>query len=305
MRILRTAAAVILLTFALAGCDRIPFLKAPVKQTKSESAPPVGKVTVAKVGSYYITLDDLNKEIENYNGLVTAQGIGTKIETKAQKLAYLKEELVRKYVLYQEALDRRVLEKSESLQKALENAKISLLVTDLLREEIAKIDVSSQEIEKFYNDNKDSLKEPEQRKVREIMVPTEEEAKQVNIQLFQGGDFAALATQYSKAATAAKGGDVGWVSLELNPKKRIRFDKFYEVVFSQDAGSISSYFKGPEGFYIVKVEEIKKPEPKSLSELWDNIKSYLLLDKQQKAISALSAKIEGETKVEIYEGKVE
>ena len=50
---------------------------------------------------------------------------------------------------------------------------------------------------------------------------------------------------------------------------------------------------------------IKKSETKSLSDLWDNIRSYLLYQKQQKAIEELANKLSGEIKVEVYEGKVE
>jgi len=286
------------------GCEKIPFLAGkPAKPISVQ--PPVG--TVAKVGTFFIATDDLNKEIEDYNAMVTAQGMPqNKIDTRDKKVNYLRNELVRKYILYQEALDRS-LDKKENIAKAIENTKINLLVAELVREELEKIDVSSKEIEDFYNQNKDLLKEPEQRRVFEIMTNTEEEAKQVYIELLKGGDFAALAKQYSKAQTAAKGGDLGFITLELDPQKRIRFDKFYEVAFSPslEAGNISSIFKGTEGYYIIRLEGIKETQAKSLSELWDNIKSWLLFEKQQKAIADLASRLTGETKIEIYEGKVE
>lgn len=290
----------------LSGCENIPFLKPkPIKPAQTQ--PPVGAIIVAKVGNFYVTSDDLNKEVESFNALVTTQGIPqNKIDTRDKKISYLRNEIVRKYILYQEGLDRG-LDKREVIVRALENAKISLLVTELLREEIEKISVSSKEIEDFYNQNKDLLREPEQRRIFEIVTPSEADAKQVYIELLRGQDFATLAKQYSKATSANNGGDLGFIALEPDPKKRIRFDKFYEVAFapSLEAGSISSIFKGPDGFYIIKLESIKKPEAKSLSELWDNIKSWLLFEKQQKAIADLAGKLSGETKIEIYEGKVE
>ncbi|MDD5596040.1 MAG: peptidyl-prolyl cis-trans isomerase, partial [Candidatus Omnitrophica bacterium] len=113
--------------------------------------------------------------------------------------------------------------------------------------------------------------------------------------------------QYSKALTAATGGEVGLISYELDAKKRVRFDKFYEVAFAPtlEVGGISNIFKGPDGYYIIKVDNIKKTEPRPLNELWDNIKNYLLFEKQQKAIAELANKLSGETKIEIYEGKIE
>lgn len=293
----------------LAGCDKIPFLNKP--QAKSGGAVSAARMPqgtiVAKVGNFYVTADDLNKEVESFNALVSAQGMAqNKIDNREKKLSYLRNELVRKYILYQEALDRG-LDKKEDIVRALENTKISLLVSELLREETEKVNVASKEIEDFYAQNKDLLREPEQRRILEIMTPTEAEAKQVYIELLKGENFASLARQYSKSATAAKGGDLGFMALELDPGKRIKFDKFYEVAFSPslETGGISSIFKGTDGYYIIKLESVKKSEAKSLSELWDNIKSWLLFEKQQKAIADLASKLSGETKIEVYEGKVD
>ncbi len=286
------------------GCEKLSFLTAQPKNPISVK-PPVD--AIAKVGNFFITLADLNKEVESYNSMVAEQGMPqNKIDTRDKKTAYLRNEMVRKYILYQEALDRG-LDKKGDITKALENAKMNFLVTELVREELEKVDVSAKEIEDFYKQNKELLKESEQRKISEIVANTEDEAKQVYIELLRGGDFAALAKQYSKATTAANGGDLGFISLEPDPKKRIRFDKFYEVAFSPtlEARNISSIFKGPEGFYIIRLESIKESQAKSLSELWDNIKSWLLFEKQQKAIADLASKLTGETKIEIYEGKVE
>jgi len=298
----------ILLVFlaAFSGCDKIPFFKAKPKAA-AKNLPPQGVTVVAKIGTFYVTADDLNKEVEDYNSLVSAQGMTqNKIDTRDKKIAYLRNEVVRKYMLYQEALDRGVDKKEDIMQK-MENAKISLLVQELLRQEIEKIDISSKEIEDFYNQNKDMLREPEQRRIFEIMASDESGAKQAYIELLRGGDFVSLAKQYSKAQSASSGGDLGFMTLDPDPKKRTKFDKFYEVAFSPtlEQGGTSNIFKGPEGYYIIKIESINKPEAKSLSELWDNIKAWLLFEKQQKVIADLANKLSGETKVEVYEGKVE
>ena len=290
----------------IAGCENIPFLHGKPKK-EAKSGPPAGVNVVATIGDFYVSAEELNKEVEDYNALVTAQGmLQNKIDTRDKKLNYLRNEVVRKYMLYQEALDRG-LDKNKDIVRELEHARINLLVTELVREELKKIEVSGKEIEDFYNKNKDSLREPEQRRVFELVTPTEEEAKTVYIELLRGGDFISLAKQYSKSPSASKGGDLGFLALELDPKQRIRFDKFYEVAFapSLEAGGISSIFKGPEGYYIIKLENMKKSETKPLSELWDNIKSWLLFEKQQNAISELAKKLAGETKVEIYGEKVE
>lgn len=297
----------LIIAFVGVGCENInlPFFKSKPKVTTAK--PPEGATVVAKVGSFYVTKEDLNKWIEIYNARATLLGI-PKIEIKDRdkKVKYLRDQVVSYYLLYQEALDRG-LDRKEEVARSLEINKVDFLVTELQREEIEKIEVSSKEIEDFYNENKEFLKEPEQRKILEIVTKSEEDAKQVYIELLKGADFTALAKQYSIAKTAASGGDVGFIKFELDPKKRIRFDKFYEVALSPslEAGGYSSIFKGPEGSYIIKLQEAKKSETKTLTELSDKIKSFLTFDKQQKAIAGLADKLKGETKWEIYEGKVE
>ena len=294
--------------FLLAGCENLPFFKSQsaAKPALAAARMPAG-VVVAKVGNFYITQDELNKEVEAFNNLVTSQGVAQdKIDTRDKKITYLRNELVRKYMLYQEALDRG-MDKKEDMMKAIENAKISLLVSELVRQELEKIEVASKEIEDFYNQNKDALREPEQRKISEIVTKTEDEAKQAYIELLKGTDFATMAKQYSKGSTAAGGGDVGFLALEADAKKRIRPDKFYEVAFGStlEAGGISSIFKAGDSYYIIKLESVKKSEAKPLSEVWDGIKSLLLYRKQNDAIAQLATRLSGETKVEIYEAKVE
>jgi len=312
MKAWRVLVFCLVVSLGILGCDKIPFLKSLTSKPRSAShsrggTPPVGETVVARVGNFYITAKEFNKEVENYNVLVTAQGVPqNKLDTRDKKISYLRNEIVRKYILYQEALDRGIDKKPEVI-KDVERSKVNIVVSELLKEELDKIQVSSQEVEDFYNQNKELLREPEQRRISEIVTTTEDEAKQVYIELLRGGDFAALARQYSKSDSASKGGDLGFIELELDPKKRVKPDKFYEVAFSPtlEEGNISSIFKLPEGYYIIKVTTIKKPEPKALSELWNNIKNLILFEKQQKAIADLAGRLAGEIQVEVYEGKVE
>jgi len=293
--------------FLFLGCEQLGLMGPKAK--KAAPKPPIGVTVVARVGDFYITADDLNREIEANNTLATQQGMPQfKIDTRDKKIAYLRDQLVRRYMLFQEALDRG-LDRNEDIAKTLEYAKMDLLVRKLVSDELAKIDVANGEVEDFYNQNKDALKEPEQRKILEIVAATEDDARQAYSELLKpGADFASVARQLSKADTASKGGDLGFVALEPDPKRRVRFDKFYEVAFSPslEAGDISNIFKGTDGkFYIIKVENIKKSQARPLSELKENIKNFILSQKQDKAMTDLANKLSGQTKIEVYEGKVD
>lgn len=293
--------------FLFLGCDNLPFLSAGPKKS-AVPKPPIGATVVARVGSFYITAEDLDREVQANNALADQQGVPQlKIDTREKKLTYLRDRVVQRYMLYQEAIDRG-LDKNEDVARTLEYAKMDLLVRQLMAEELQKIEVTDDEARDFYNKNKEALKEPEQRKILEIVTGTEDEAKQASIELLKGTDFTAVAKQFSKADTASKGGDLGFIIINPDPKQRIRFDKFYEVAFSPslDAGQISSIFKGPDGkYYIVKVDSIKQSQVRPLTEMKDMIKNYLLTQKQNQVLTDLANRLAGQIKIEVYEGKVD
>lgn len=289
----------LLSSFILFGCEKL----FPKKAKPATSAPPpvaeVKGTIIARVNNQPITLEELNAEISSFNAYVPADKPEQKIDTLDKKLTYLKNEMVRRVLLAQAALDRG-LERKEEVQKALESYKQNLLVAELVRSETASIEVSSSEIEDYYNRSKEQLKEPEERRIREIVVATESEVKDVLIELLKGTDFAALAQSRSIAASAKDGGDLGYI------KKGTKSPQFDEVAFSStlEANRASNYFKGPEGYYILKVEAKREGKAKSLSELWDEIKNGLTFLKQQQKLEELISKLSKEAKIEVIESAV-
>lgn len=285
----------------LIGCDKMDFFKAKKGGKKSaEVARVVTGTVIAQVGNIPITLEELNQEIEFFNANnVPADKPEQKITTRDQRVNYLKNELVRRALLYQEALDRG-LERNQEVIDALEKAKMNMLVLELVKKETDNVDVTSKEIEDYYNTFKEQLKEPEERQLREIVVSTEQEGKDVMIQLLQGADFATLAKEKSKSASARNGGDLGMIA---RGKKSAAFDT---AAFSDslEVGSVSTIFRGPDGYYILKLEAKKGGKVKSLSDMWDDIKRGLTFLKQQKKIEDLISKLSTQTKIEIKEGEI-
>jgi len=291
----------LVLFFAFVGCDKVGAVLNPKKVEPKKSAPAleVKGTIIAKVNNIPITLEDLNQEIEAYNAMVPTDKPELKITTKEKKVDYLKNEMIRRALLYQDALDKG-LDRNEDVLRALEKTKMDLLVVELVRQEAQKIDVSSKEVEDYYNTYKEQLKEPEERQISEIVVATEQDAKDISIQLLQGADFATLAKDRSISSSAKNGGDLGFVA---KGKKSAQFDA---VAFSDslDVGRISSIFKGPDGYYVLKLQAKRGGKLKPLSEMWDDIKRGLTFLKQQQKIEELIGKLSREAKIEVYEGEI-
>jgi parvulin-like peptidyl-prolyl isomerase len=301
---MRTYAYVVLGVFfltATAGCDKLPFPKPKSASTKASSSSdiPVTGTVIAKVNNIPITLEEMNQEIEAYNALVPENRADAKITSREQKVDYVKNQMLRSAFLYQQALDEN-LDDNDEVQKALYRTKRELMVLQLLRKEMGDADISSQDVEKYYNTIKDKMKKPEERQIREIVLPSESDAKEVLIQLLQGSDFSTTARERSTAASKNDGGNLGF----LKPgDKSTQFDA---VAFSDSLsqGGISNIFKVPEGYAIIKLEARRGGESVSLSDAYEDIKKYLTLLKQQEKIEELVNKVKSTVKFDVYESEI-
>jgi peptidyl-prolyl cis-trans isomerase C len=296
---IRLLVAVALVAAGIAGCDKIT----PAHKGASEkkAAYEVKGTVIAKVSGYPITLEDLNQEIEEYNrNAEQQQQPSLKITTADKKIEYLKNTMVRRVLLYQEALSRGY-DKRDEIVNALEKTRQTLLVLDLVKKETDGLDVASKEIEDFYNQFKDQMKSPEERHLREIVVPTEQAATEVYIQLLRGGDFAALAQERSVTASRDKGGDLGWVK-----KGTRQSEPFDNAAFSPslEVGKLSSPFKGPDGYTILKLDEKKGGKAPEMSEVWDQIKNLITFSKQEKKINELVGKLSEKSNVQVFESDI-
>jgi peptidyl-prolyl cis-trans isomerase D len=88
-----------------------------------------------------------------------------------------------------------------------------------------------------------------------------------------GKDFAQLAKQESADSTAAKGGDVGWLTQDQLPSP---LDK---AVFSLRKGEISDVIETPAGLHIFKVEDIREEKTQSLKDATAEITRTLKSEK--------------------------
>jgi parvulin-like peptidyl-prolyl isomerase len=286
---------VIPLVFSSIGCEKIEKIAAAQK-----SIPKPQGTIIAKVDNLYITAEQLDQEIQNYNQMM--DNPAARITTRQQKLAYLNEELVRRYLFYLDAKSRSV-DQRPKVQEILNNLEINVLANQLMQDEIGNITVTSSEVEDFYKLYKDQYQQAEERKVREIATDSEQEAKDTLVELLKGADFAAMATQHSKAESAAKGGDLGFIK---RGKLGADFVAFDEVAFSRSlaAGQASNIFKVKDRYYIIKVESVKGGQARPLSEVWDEINKSVLFLKQQQKLQEITSGLLKKNKVVLYDDKI-
>jgi len=86
-------------------------------------------------------------------------------------------------------------------------------------------------------------------------VQAEDEVRRAALDLIEelrnGGDFEALASQFSQSATAAKGGNVGWIEEEQLPEELL------PTVREMKPGEVRGPVRGLTGFYILNLRNRK------------------------------------------------
>lgn len=289
------------LFFLLTGCDKIDNALNRLKGKNPKAVnlqtqpplpqPPVDESKVlARINNRVITIDEFKKNFEAAPGGYDS----VKLDDKRKFL----DDTVRIELLYQEALARG-LERDEDVKNMLEEAKRQILAGQLIRLEFEKVVVETNDIEDFYNIYKTEFVEPEELRLRQIVVDEEEKARAILVELLKGADFAQLAKERSKANNAKDGGLIDSV------KKGEIFPQLDGVAFSLDTGAISSIVKGPDGYYIVKLESRIPQKQKSLTAVWDEIKGGLLIIKRNKALEDKITQLKNQAaKLDIYEEKL-
>ena len=274
-----------------------PAPKVSPEKSKSEASPQKSSTsmaanTLARVGDWTITIEEFNERLKALKEVLPEQDMQS-LETQGLIL----EELIRQQLLVEEA-EKTGLDKEKNIMAALEEFRRTLLVRELAAKLTEKITVSEDEMKNFYEQNKDLLVNPAQWRLSEIVVSEQAKANEILIELLKGGDFAQLAQQNSIGKTAQQGGDLG--VLQQPP-----FPGMASAAAPLGEGEVSSVFKGPEGYYIVKVIEKKGGEPIPFDDIKEEIRQNQLLTKQQEVILTHIDELQKEIPVEVNKNLLE
>jgi len=166
-------------------------------------------------------------------------------------------------------------------KKFEEQVKEQLMVIKLIDQEVKAqvVPPTDSEIEDFYKENESEMVEPEQVRVRHILIKVGENTdknqalKKIRDILKETKEgktsFAELAKKYSEDASAPRGGDIGF----FIRGQMVR--KFEEVAFALNVGEISDVVETEYGYHIIQCIEKKAAEKKSLEEIRDYLHNFV------------------------------
>ncbi|HEU4889748.1 MAG TPA: peptidyl-prolyl cis-trans isomerase [Thermoanaerobaculia bacterium] len=276
-----------------------------------QAATPLAKNVVAVVNGESITAEQLDLLWDRIGAKMRAQYE----KTGNGKFRFL-ENYVSKRLLIQLATEAD-FDKSPAVQAELEAAKEAALFDLYVRDVVASQIVTEEMMRKFYADHAAEFGHPETAKVRLIQVSKEkhsvEEARLLlsdilknlfTVRMSSGNNhqvlsdaFAAAAKKSSEHASAAAGGDLGWITREgLDPAIR-------EGVFTMQPGSMSGILESGTGLSLVLVEDRAPAWTESYESARAGIREYLLGTNSQKVVEAVSRatrELRASSKVTLY-----
>src|SRR5690606_13086344 len=131
----------------------------------------------------------------------------------------------------------------------------------------------------YFDTHIDAFREPEQRRVRHLLVQDEETAQKLKAEIEGGKDFAAVAKASSlDKSTAAKGGDIGKISPREMPAA---YDK---AAFALKKGEVSAPVKTAFGYYLIQVTEIDAAADVKLAKVRDKVIAAVKAEKAEEVI---------------------
>lgn len=149
-----------------------------------------------------------------------------------------------------ESFDKFLAEEGVSLEEVMDRTRRQLLIEKFFAVEVfARVAVTDDEIDDWLEANPGVFDRPAEVRALQLVVKTEEEAKELHAKLRAGEDFEALAREHSLSPDAKVGGDLGWFAEGEMPPP------FDEVCFSLGVGRISEVVGSSFGFHLFKVLE--------------------------------------------------
>jgi peptidyl-prolyl cis-trans isomerase C len=250
-----------------------------------------------------------------YRGVLD-QLVGLKLlsqEAAAKKIAVPEADVdaqmakIRQQFPSEDVFNQALKAQNKTLEIIRADARRSMAITKMLEAAIeAKVAVTPEQAKKFYDENPNQFKQPEQVRASHILIGTQEnadaaakaaakrKAEGLLKQLKAGGDFAALAKENSQdPGSAIKGGDLGFF-----PRGQM-VGPFDQVAFTLAPGATSDLVETQFGYHIIRVVEKKEAGAVALDEVRPQLEQFLQNQNRQREMTSYIAALKAKGKVEV------
>jgi parvulin-like peptidyl-prolyl isomerase len=302
-------------------------------QAQTKPAKIVDRI-VAQVNDDIITQSDINRAMIGIRQELADKYTGDQLEQEIKKEQdNILETLIRKKLILQKATElgmgsgmdvqvsayledlrkKNNLKDMDEFEQALQQQGMTLagFRDDMKKEMIiqdvigyfvdSRITLLAEEIERFYKEHTKEYSTPEEVSLSEIVIPNSSDgqaqtlANEYRKRILQGESFATMASQYSKGATAAKGGTIGtFETAKLSPQ-------IAGAVASVKEGDISEVIKISEGYAIFRVDARKASVVRPFDDkLRNEIKTVLYQQKRQPEMERFIAQLKEDAYIQKF-----
>ena len=202
-------------------------------------------------------------------------------KTEEGKQQFL-EQMINFELIYNHALDSDMENDAEYIEQ------VQLIEKDILiqigvKNIMADVDITEEEIQKYYEDNSQMFKNAETASAKHILVDTLEQMKEIKKEITNGMSFEEAAQKYSKCPSANQGGSLGSFT------RGRMVPEFENAAFVLQVGEISEPVKTQFGYHLIQLDEKDSEGVKSLEESRHMIVKNLLHQKQnEKYINSIT-----------------
>jgi peptidyl-prolyl cis-trans isomerase C len=186
-----------------------------------------------------------------------------------------------------DAAEKAGVHKDETVAGQLAIARMNVLVGAGLQKYLEEHPVKEEELRPEYDAQIAAM--PREYHARHILVDDKAVAEEITRRVQGGEDFAKVAKEKSKDASAESGGDLGWFTLDSMVKP------FADAVAALEPGKITAApVESQFGWHVIKLEGSRASTPPAFEDVKDRVRQFVQRKKVQDYIDELrkNAKIE-------------
>jgi peptidyl-prolyl cis-trans isomerase C len=248
-----------------------------------------------------VRINDVSISLGEFQQMLEKQPLEGKMKLLSEKGTrdFLENYVIPREALYQEA-KKKGLDKNKEILAKIEDARRAILIEALLEEVLrGREEVSEEEIQRYYKENQTLFTEPQEIKIRHIVVNSEPALKEVLTKLSQGESFEKLASTYNIGKFKEDGGNLGYIRRgQFAPP----FAQFEEAAFSlRKRGEISDVVRTPWGFHIIRLEDMWGSTVRPLNHVKERIRFFLQPKKRQDAYLEYVKEVKSKAQILINE----
>ncbi len=210
----------------------------------------------------------------------------------------IRNQLIARELFVQEAAKQN-LDKDPEVLAVTEEAKRTAMVQKYLRGQVKPAQITEEQAKAHYDQMKGSMGAKDY-KLRVIMLPNDQRAKEVHGQIVKGKDFAEMARQWSLAPSSSRGGELEWVNLKTPVKEGQTHGlplQLAQAVEKMQKGKVSEPIAVGERWWIVKLDDVRNATIPPFEQAKANIMRGLQQREVERVTTELATKLAKDAKI--------